>query len=244
MHSTDPTPRPFTAYDHSAGPPELRVSGEVGGRPALFTLCPKFADNMDPGPLLGVAVRVDTHFRIPLTFTATFKQAAGERWELARVLCRQDDYLASVRAVRPKIAEAAAKVLQEQRAQMEPLFAVARERQAAYALAEVYRARTAAADAHRRVDAAEDEFDLFEVCEERAAEVLGQLSGRPGPLPHCGPPVVRSTTYGRVLVLCPVGHLVQSVKAEDWNGSQLAARCADPAFTVICHGQTGEPLSH
>ncbi|MEU9212741.1 hypothetical protein AB0D27_33655 [Streptomyces sp. NPDC048415] len=45
--------------------------------------------------------------------------------------------------------------------------------------------------------------------------VLGELSGRPGPLPHSGPPIVRSTSYGRVLLLCPVGHLVQSVKAED-----------------------------
>ncbi|MGP4049332.1 hypothetical protein [Streptomyces sp. 2A115] len=240
MNSTEPT----TSYDHSAGPPELQVPGEVGGRTAAFTLRPKFADSVDPGPLLGVAVRVATHFRIPLTFTATFKQVTGERWELVRVLCDQDDYLASVRAVRPQVAPAAAKVLEEQRAQMEPLFAVARERQAAYALAEVYRARNAAADAHRRMDAAEDEFSLFEVCEERAATVLSQLSGRPGPLPHSGPPVVRSTSYGRVLLLCPVGHLVQSVKAEDWSGSQLAARCADPAFTVTCHGQTGEPLPH
>ncbi|WP_157858065.1 hypothetical protein [Streptomyces durhamensis] len=127
---------------------------------------------------------------------------------------------------------------------MEPLLAVAREREAAYALAEVYRARTAAADAHRLVDAAEDDFNLFEVCEERAAAVIIQLSRRPGALPRTGPPVVRSTTYSRVLVLCPVGHLVQSVKAEDWSGSQLAARCADPAFTVTCHGQTGEPLPH
>ncbi|MDN3263978.1 hypothetical protein QWJ26_30040 [Streptomyces sp. CSDS2] len=244
MHSTDPTAHPSAPYDHSAGPHELRVCGEVDGRPALFRLCPKFADSVDPGPLLGVAVRVDTYFRIPLAFTATFKQAAGERWELVRVLCSQDDYLASVRAVRPKIVEAAAKVLREQRARLEPLFTVVRERRAAYALAEVYRTRTAAADAHRRVDAAEDAFGLFDICEERAAEVLGQLSGRPGLLSHCGPPVVRSTSYGRVLVLCPVGHLVQSVKAEDWHGSQLAARCADPAFTVTCHGQTGGPLPH
>ncbi len=85
-------------------------------------------------------------------------------------------------------------------------------------------------------------FSLFAVGEERAAVVLGELSGRPGPLPHSGPPVVRSTSYGRVLLLCPVGHLVQSVKAEDWSGSQLAVRYADPDFTVTCHGETGEPL--
>ncbi|MEU2284226.1 hypothetical protein ABZ614_20160 [Streptomyces sp. NPDC013178] len=244
MNPTDPTTQPSTSYDHSAGPPELQVSGEIGGRTAVFTLRPKYADSVDPGPQLGVAVRVATHFRIPLSFTATFKQAADERWELVRVLCDQDDYLASVRAVRPQVAAAAANVLEEQRAQMEPLLAVARERQAAYALAEVYRARSAAAEAHRRMDAAEDEFSSFAVCEERAAAVLGELSGRPGPLPHSGPPIVRSTSYGRVLLLCPVGHLVQSVKAEDWSGSQLQVRCADPAFTVTCHGQTGEPLPH
>ncbi|MDX3578144.1 hypothetical protein [Streptomyces sp. FL07-04A] len=244
MKSIQPTTHPATSYDHSVGPPELQVSGEVGGRTAVFTLRPTFAESVDPGPLLGVAVHVATHFRIPLTFTATFNQVTGERWELVRVLCDQDDYLSSVRTVRPQVAACAARVLEEQRAQMEPLLAVAREREAAYALAEVYRARTAAADAHRRVDAAEDEFGLFEVCEERAAAVITQLSRRPGALPHAGPPVVRSTSYGLVLILCPVGHLVQSVKAEDWTGSQLAARCADPAFTVTCHGQTGESLPH
>jgi hypothetical protein len=244
VNCTDPTTSPSTSYDHRAGPPELQVAGEIGGRSAVFTLRPKYADAVDPGPLPGAAVRVATHFRIPLTFTATFKQVADERWELDRILCDQDDCLASVRAVRPQVAAAAANVLEEQRAQMEPLLAVARERQAAYALAEVYRARSAAAEAHRRLDAAEDEFSLFAVSEERAAVVMGELSGRSGPLAHSGPPIVRSTSYGRVLLLCPVGHLVQSVKAADWNGSQLQVRCADPAFTVTCHGQTGDPLPH
>ncbi|GAA1042179.1 hypothetical protein GCM10009566_42570 [Streptomyces murinus] len=95
------------------------------------------------------------------------------------------------------------------------------------------------------MDAAEDEFGRFEVCEQRAAEVLGLLYGRPGPPPpHCGPPTVHTTSYGRVLVLCPVGHLVQSVRAEDWHGSQLATRCSDPSFTVTCRDQTSEPIPH
>ncbi|MGW0844323.1 hypothetical protein ACWD26_30120 [Streptomyces sp. NPDC002787] len=241
--SADTTAHPATAYDHCAGPPELRVSGEVFGRAATFTLRPKFSDYVGDNPLPGVAVRVTTHFRIALDFTATFQQVTGGHWEPVRVLCRQDDYLASVRTVRPHVAPAAAKVLEEHRAELEPLLAAAREREAAHALAEVHRARLAAADAHRRVEAAEDEFSLFGVGEERAATVISQLSGRPGVRPHSGPPVVRSTSYGRVLILCPVGHLVQSVKDEDWNGSQIAARCADPAYTVTCHGQTGAPLT-
>ncbi|BBC91245.1 hypothetical protein SRO_0069 [Streptomyces rochei] len=70
---------------------------------------------------------------------------------------------------------AAARVLREQHTQLEPLLVIARERQAAYALAKVHRARTAAADAHRLAAAAQDEFGRFEVCEQRAAEVLGLL---------------------------------------------------------------------
>jgi hypothetical protein len=162
---------------------------------------------------------------------------------LVRVLCNQDDYLASVRTVRPYIAPAAARVLEEQRARLELLLVAARERAAARALAEVYRARIAAAEAHCRVEAAENEFSLYGVGEERAAMVSSQLSRRPGLLPHAGPPVVRSTAYGRVLVLCPVGHLVQSVADRDWSGSQLATRCADPAYTVTCNGQTGPLLT-
>ncbi|BBC91246.1 hypothetical protein [Streptomyces griseofuscus] len=55
---------------------------------------------------------------------------------------------------------------------------------------------------------------------------------------------MRTTSYGRVLVLCPIGHLVQSVKVKDWHGSQHATRCSDPAFTVTCHDQTSEPIPH
>jgi hypothetical protein len=75
-----------------------------------------------------VAVHVATHFRIPLAFTAAFKQADDEPWELVPVPCNQDDHLASDRAVRPEIAAAAANMLEKPRAQMQPLLAVARER--------------------------------------------------------------------------------------------------------------------
>ncbi|MYQ96887.1 hypothetical protein GTY20_39595 [Streptomyces sp. SID4946] len=93
--------------------------------------------------------------------------------------------------------------------------------------------------------AAQDEFARFEVCEQRAAGVLGLLYARPGPVPpHCGPPTVRTTSYGRALALYPIGHLAQSVRTEDWHGSQHATRCSDPAFTLRCHDQTSEPIPH
>ncbi|MDX3075906.1 hypothetical protein [Streptomyces sp. MI02-7b] len=66
-----------------------------------------------------------------------------------------------------------------------------------------------------------------------------QVSGRPAATPHSGRPLIRHTGYGRVLVLCPAGHLVQSVLLTDWSGSQLAVRCADPDFTVDCDGSSG-----
>ncbi|MFF0386804.1 hypothetical protein [Streptomyces sp. NPDC004286] len=243
MKLTAPTPYPSSSYDHAVEPPRLQVSGDVAGRTASFSFRPKVADSADPAPRPGVAVRVALRFRIPLVFTVTFEQTPTGCWEPVRVLCDQDDHLASVRAVRPQVAPAAAKLLAEHAARLEPLLAVAFERRAAYALSEVYRLRTAAAEAHRRTDAAEDEFCLFAVSEERAAEVMGQISGSSGPLPHSGPPVVRSTSYGRVLLLCPVGHLLQSVAAEAWSGSALAIRCAEPGFTITCNGATGEPLS-
>jgi hypothetical protein len=199
VNPTDPTTHPSTSYDHSAGPPELKVSGEIGGRTAVFTLRPKYADSVDPGPQLGVAVRVATHFRIPLTFTATFKQVADERWELVRVLGDQDDYLASVWAVRPQVAAAAATVLEEQRAQMKPLLAVARERQAAYALAEVYRARSAAAEAHRRRTRPRTSSACSRSVRSGPPWCLASSPGAPGP---CRTPVPRSYAAPRTAGCC------------------------------------------
>jgi hypothetical protein len=63
-----------------------------------------------------------------------------------------------------------------------------------------------------------------------------QVSTRPAATPHSGRPLIRHTSYGRVLVLCPAGHLVQSVLLTDWSGSELAARCADQDFTIDCDG--------
>ena len=60
-------------------------------------------------------------------------------------------------------------------------------------------------------------------------------AGLPGD-DHSGRPLVRQAGYGRVLVLCPLGHLVQSVALEDWSGSPVEARCADPAYVVTCRG--------
>jgi hypothetical protein len=238
-----------TAYDHSAAVPEIQVSGLVAGRAALYTLRPALASSDDSRTIPVVAVDVTTRYRIPLTFTAIFRYSPDDDWELVRVLCDQDDYLASVRTVRPYVGPAAAQVLDEHHADLAPLLAIAQERQAAWTLSAVYRARVAAADAHLRATEADAEFALFGVPEHRAAAVLDQLSERCGlPVPdqeesHSGRPMVRRTTYGRVLVLCPVGHLVQSVNTADWHGSQLAAQCASPAYTVTCHGRSGAPLT-
>lgn len=58
-----------------------------------------------------------------------------------------------------------------------------------------------------------------------------------GEPPHRGRPTVRRTRDGgRVLLLCPVGHLVQSVSSGDWAGSRLEAKAGDPHFEVTCHG--------
>ncbi|MFD8079000.1 hypothetical protein ACFV3E_40875 [Streptomyces sp. NPDC059718] len=56
------------------------------------------------------------------------------------------------------------------------------------------------------------------------------------PQRHTGRPKFRHTSYGRVLVLCPAGHLVASVSANDWPGSLWEARRGDPAYTVTCDG--------
>ncbi len=53
---------------------------------------------------------------------------------------------------------------------------------------------------------------------------------------HRSRPLVRRTGYGRVIVLCPAGHLVQSVKDSDWAGSSQEARVADPDYLVECQG--------
>lgn len=57
---------------------------------------------------------------------------------------------------------------------------------------------------------------------------------------HGGRPIIRPTSYGRVLVLCPVGHLVQSIGARDWDGSAIEARCGDPDYMVTCDGAVPE----
>jgi hypothetical protein len=52
---------------------------------------------------------------------------------------------------------------------------------------------------------------------------------------HTGRAIVRATSCGRVLVLCPVGHLVQSLSVADWPGSSMQARCA-AGHVVECEG--------
>ncbi|MFC7866439.1 hypothetical protein ACFU5B_21765 [Streptomyces murinus] len=98
------------------------------------------------------------------------------------------------------------------------------------------------------MDAAQDEFARFEVCEQRAARA--GRGARPlvrAPRPCTAPPRTADRahpSYGRVLVLPPTGHLAQSVRTKDWHGSQHATRCSDPAFTATRHNQTSEPIPH
>ncbi|MBA9050518.1 hypothetical protein BJ996_007249 [Streptomyces phaeogriseichromatogenes] len=58
------------------------------------------------------------------------------------------------------------------------------------------------------------------------AGVLGLLYGHPGlPSPHCGPPTVRTTSYGRVLVLC---HRVSGPVRQGQGLARLTARPGAP----------------
>jgi hypothetical protein len=60
------------------------------------------------------------------------------------------------------------------------------------------------------------------------------------PPPHVGRPHARATSYGRVLVACPAGHVYLSVAAPDWPGSQMEANVRNPHYTITCHGSLGE----
>ncbi|MGW2421472.1 hypothetical protein ACWC0C_19860 [Streptomyces sp. NPDC001709] len=234
-------------YDHSAFPPELRIAGSVAGREAQFTLRPALAEVENHALVPRVAVRVSTRYRIPLVFNVLFRQCDGDEWKLVSSRCDQDNWLESVRKTRPQAELAAAKIVEDHRSDLAPLLLFSRERSAAHALAEVYRARSAATQAHQRLAEAEAEFALYGIGESRAGEVHDQIHAPLFPgrrtvdvQPHTGRPVIRPTSYGRVLVLCPLGHLVQSVKTEDWGGSALAARYAEPDCSVTCHGRVSE----
>lgn len=49
-------------------------------------------------------------------------------------------------------------------------------------------------------------------------------------------PVIRSAKGGGVLVLCPDGHLIDSIRKGDWAHSKAEARYADPGYRVACTG--------
>ncbi|MET9083679.1 hypothetical protein ABZX77_17590 [Streptomyces sp. NPDC004237] len=168
---------PSPAHDHSSGPPSLRVTADVLGRPADFTLHPEFADSEAPGLIPAVTVRVSLRYRIALRFTVVFHQRADSTWHPVGIRCTQDHWLSSVKAVQPHITPAAAAVLKEQLAALDGLLAIARERRAAYALAEVHRRRAATVEARRRTGEAEEEFARYGISEDRAAAVLEQIYG-------------------------------------------------------------------
>ncbi|MFJ8158512.1 hypothetical protein [Streptomyces sp. NPDC094468] len=182
-HSTEPSamaappasPPPDTEYDHAGGPPRLQTKGDVLGRPAVFTLHPGFEDSQGPELTATATVRVSLRYRVDLHFTVVFRQQPDSAWETLDIRCTKKNRLSSVKAVRPHIAPAAAAVLEAQGAALDSLFAIARERQAAYRLAEADRQRAAATDAWRRAAAAEEEFARFGICEARAAAVLNEI---------------------------------------------------------------------
>ncbi|MEU4406242.1 hypothetical protein AB0F88_17105 [Streptosporangium sp. NPDC023963] len=70
---------------------------------------------------------------------------------------------------------------------------------------------------------------------------LTLFGGPSAPRPHQGRPVIRRA-HGRVLILCPAGHLVFSVKDTDWAGSQPEANMRTPGYTVTCHGALPEDI--
>jgi len=57
------------------------------------------------------------------------------------------------------------------------------------------------------------------------------------PQAHIGRPVARTYADGkRVMALCPRGHVVETVAANDFPGSLLEERLSDPDYTVECGG--------
>lgn len=53
---------------------------------------------------------------------------------------------------------------------------------------------------------------------------------------HTGRPIIRPTSWGSVMVLCPFGHVIHSMPQRDWAGSWLEANATDPKWTVTCDG--------
>jgi len=54
---------------------------------------------------------------------------------------------------------------------------------------------------------------------------------------HVGRPVARTYADGkRVMLLCPRGHVVETVAAVDFPGSLAEQRLSDPDHTVECRG--------
>jgi hypothetical protein len=53
---------------------------------------------------------------------------------------------------------------------------------------------------------------------------------------HRGPACYRSDKRGRVTVMCPYGHLVESIEPGDWGTSVWLGRSSFGGDTVTCHG--------
>lgn len=59
---------------------------------------------------------------------------------------------------------------------------------------------------------------------------------------HEGRPMIRSTKWGGIMVLCPYGHVYTCMDRKDWAGSWLEAKAGDPDWTVRCYGAVPDGL--
>ncbi|MER0477037.1 hypothetical protein ABR737_01460 [Streptomyces sp. Edi2] len=133
-----------------------------------------------PASTVSLTADVATRFRISLNFSVHFRSEDSTRWELQYIKSKQSQCLASVQAVRDRVAEHVALMLQQNLDQLQPLIAAARELGAARALQDVYRAREDLARAAAHENRAMDVLATLGVSEDRAAEVSTQLRARTG----------------------------------------------------------------
>ena len=68
------------------------------------------------------------------------------------------------------------------------------------------------------------------------SQAVPEMQVNPATGEHVGRPIARPTDYGHIMILCPVGHLVQTVAEGDWSGSLMETLVHDPAYTVTCQG--------
>jgi hypothetical protein len=53
---------------------------------------------------------------------------------------------------------------------------------------------------------------------------------------HAGRPRVYRLQNGGTMILCPIGHVIETVRPGDWAGSRAEARYGNPDCIVTCGG--------